>query len=146
VHALERIAAVEPAALARKLIATAPGTAVSAKLVADLAGRAAIRFSQHLSRLVGDTGIRSLVHRSIMVAGETFPWLTMLDRAGEADPCVAMRMSMEKQSAETAAEAFVLVWTTFVGLLGKLIGANLVERLLHEIWPTHVHERRQDPT
>lgn len=122
----------EPAALARRLI----GTSCSSAEVAACASRAALQLSQHLSRLVGDTGIKSIAHRSMMVASSTFPWLASEGRTATSDPCAAMRNAMAAQKAEVATEAFILVWTTFIGLLGKLIGKGLVEGLLDEIWPT----------
>jgi len=131
---------VDSGVLARELIAPEAGALASAKDVADRASRAANQLSQHLSRLIGDTGIKSLAHRSIMEAGQTFPWLAKIGHEGEADPCSAMRATMEEQDAEAATDAFILVWTTFVALLGEMIGRRLVEGLLHEIWPTYVPE------
>ena len=43
---------------------------------------------------------------------------------------------MEQQDPAASIEAFVAVLSTFVGLLERLVGEGLVERLLGEVWPT----------
>lgn len=121
---------------ARKLLASegAPG-ATMADRVAQVSERATV----HLARLVGINGIQTLFHRSLVLASAKFPWL--VDATGGRgdpgeDPFTALRDRLAPQDPEAAVEAFVLVLATFVGLLGRLIGEELVWRLLHEVWPS----------
>lgn len=107
--------------------------------MADRVARACERLTVHLSRLVGLTGIRTLFHRSVVLASAKFPWL--VDGTGGKsgpgeNPFGQLRARITPQDPEAAVEAFVLVLSTFVGLLSRLIGENLVWRLLHEVWPT----------
>jgi len=46
-----------------------------------------------------------------------------------------LRAAMEVQDPHTARDAFVDLLTTFIDLLGRLIGDALVGQLLHELWP-----------
>ncbi|MDQ3368165.1 MAG: hypothetical protein M3680_22300 [Myxococcota bacterium] len=107
--------------------------------MADCAALAFERVTVHLSRLVGLTGIKTLFHRSLVLSSRTFPWL--VDAAGGSggdDPFGALRARMADQDPDAVADAFILVLSTFVGLLGRLIGEALVLQLLHEVWPAVV--------
>jgi len=106
---------------------------------ADRVTRECERVTAHLARLVGQTGIRTLFHRSLILSSVTYPWL--VDGTGGKggpgeDPFEALRKRLLPQSADAVADAFGLVLTTFVSLLGRLIGEGLVRGLLHEVWPT----------
>ena len=111
---------------ARRLLAAQPGEGTSAKDVADRAARALERFSRHLGRLVGETGVETLWKRSIALASTRVPWLS----GG------TLREVMAQQAVDVATEGFVAAFSTFVGLLNRLIGEGLVDRLLAEVWPT----------
>lgn len=87
--------------------------------------------TQHLSRLLGETGVAMLLERSIVLASAEYPWLA----AARSRPIETISTAMESQTPEHATAAFVSVLTTFVGLLERLIGEGLVQRLLDEIWP-----------
>jgi len=72
----------------------------------------------------------------VVIAARSFPWLTEITRSpASEDPFEDLRTHVAKQSPEVATDAFVLILSTFVGLLGRLIGEELVLRLLHEVWP-----------
>ena len=121
---------------ARQLLASegTPGAPM-----ADRVARASERLTVHLARLVGLTGIKTLFHRSLMLASAKFPWLVDAEggKSGPGeDPFEALRERLVPQDPDAAVDAFVLVLSTFVELLGRLIGENLVWRLLHEVWPT----------
>ncbi|HUS31285.1 MAG TPA: hypothetical protein VMZ53_22395 [Kofleriaceae bacterium] len=100
---------------ARRLLAGRPSDSNSAKQVSARAAQSLERLSTHLARILGATGVHMLMERSI--ASSQFPH------------------AMENQNPETITDAFVDVLSSFVGLLKKLIGDGLVERLLHEVWP-----------
>lgn len=103
----------------------------------ELAGRAAHeceRFGTHLARLLGEAGIDVLLKRSVVLASNQFPWLAS---GPTSDTVVStLRDALEQQDPDSIAEAFVGVLTALVGLLERLIGEGLVERLLEEVWPT----------
>jgi hypothetical protein len=92
------------------------------------------RFGRHLARLLGDTGVQLLLKRSIVIASEPFSWLTTA--ATQDSALAALRVAMEQQDPASITEAFVAVLSAFVGLLERLIGEGLVERLLDEVWPS----------
>jgi len=127
----------ELADAARKLLAAEPGDG-SSKELAERATRACEQLARHLSRLLGNHGIRTLFDRCLIKAGVEFPWLANAKSVpgGKSDDAwSALRTAMEHQDPDTTREAFVLLLSTFVGLLERLIGEGLVERLLHEVWP-----------
>ncbi len=122
------------AAAARSLLAS-EGT--GSATTADRIAQASERLTVHLSRLVGLFGIQALFRRSLVISTRTFPWLVEATRTvGSEERLEDLRTQMAKQNPEVATDAFVLIFSTFVGLLGRLIGEELVWRLLHEVWPT----------
>ncbi|HTL32800.1 MAG TPA: hypothetical protein VL326_06735 [Kofleriaceae bacterium] len=118
---------------ARQIVAAQPAESASAARTAELAAQACERVGNHLARLLGESGVQLLVKRSIVIASAQFPWLTAGDNPQTA--VAAMRGAMEQQEPELIGDAFVAVLTAFVGLLERLIGPGLVERLLEEVWP-----------
>jgi len=127
----------ELAGAVRKLLAAEPGES-SSKELAERATRACEQLARHLSRLLGNNGIRTLFDRCLIKAGAQFPWLVQAKSVpgGTSDEAwSALRTALEHQDPDTACEAFVLLLVTFIGLLERLIGEGLVERLLHEVWP-----------
>ena len=65
--------------------------------------------------------------------------------AGE-DAWSSLRSAMEPQDPDNVREAFVLLLVTFIGLLERLIGEGLVERLLHEVWPAVFRTQQRETT
>ena len=123
---------------ARALLA---GGDVSASEVANRAVQACARWTAHLARLLGDAGVQVLLKRSVVIAAEQFAWLAV--GLSSDPPLPALRKAMEQQDRDSIIDAFVGVLTAFVGLLERLIGEGLVERLLEEVWPsvfTHVEK------
>ena len=122
---------------ARSLLAGQPGDGDSSKQVAERATLATERFTEHLSRLLGEIGARMLLERSIVIASARFSWLRTQPVAADqpTPPSSALRHAMEQQEPGAITDAFVELLVTFVGLLERLIGAGLVERLLNEVWP-----------
>lgn len=107
--------------------------------MADRIARACERITVHFARLVGLTGIHALFQRSMVLSSATFPWL--VDGTGglggmDDDLFEALRKRLLPHPDDAAVDAFVLMLTTFVGQLVRLIGEDLVWRLLNEVWPT----------
>lgn len=89
-----------------------------------------------------------LFQRSIAIAAADFPWLDAVPASAEqpVSAVSGLRDAMTQQEATSIAEAFVTVLSTLVGLLKRLIGDGLVERLLNELWPAiFVHEVKDIP-
>jgi hypothetical protein len=127
----------EVADAARKLLAAGPADGTSSKDVADRAARACEQLSRHLARLIGDYGVTTLFRRSVALASTRFPWLSASTNIEhEHNVCAVMRDAMELQEPAVTADAFAAVLSTFIGLLKRLIGEGLVDRLLSEVWPT----------
>lgn len=116
---------------ARALLA---GEGTSPSEVADRAVQTCGRLATHLARLLGDSGVQLLLKRSVVLASGHFAWLAV--EPSSDDALSALRSAMEQQDRDSIIDAFVGVLTTFVGLLERLIGEGLVERLLEEVWPT----------
>jgi hypothetical protein len=125
-------------AVAKRLLTGAGGDGDdAASKVAARAVEAVERLTQHLAELVGETGVRAVLARSVALSAAAFPWLATTipiirppDAAWES-----LRAAMAKQDPRRIREAFGVLLSTFVGLLGRLIGDGLVAHLLHDIWP-----------
>jgi len=122
----------ELAAAARNLVAGDSAARVAAESV-----QACEQLSHHLARVIGEIGIRTLIARSATLTSVRFPWLaSAIPKTASADsPWAALRVAMELQEPGTARDAFVDLLTTFIELLGRLIGDALVAQLVHELWP-----------
>jgi hypothetical protein len=124
-------------AVAQKILAGTGDDDGGASKVAARAVQAVEQLTQHLAQLVGETGVRALLARSVALSSETFPWLAgtiSIVRPGDS-PWASLRAAMEKQDPRTISEGFCVLLSTFVGLLGRLIGEPLVAHLLHDVWP-----------
>jgi len=121
----------ELAAAVRKLVTGDSPTHVAANAV-----QTCEQLSQHLARIIGEMGVRTLLARSAVLSSR-FPWLAgaILRTASADSPWIALKAAMDAQDPRTASEAFVNLLTTFIELLGRLIGDALVARLLQNLWP-----------
>ena len=104
----------------------------SSAQLAEGAAQACDRLAKHLSRLLGETGVRMLLKRSTVLATAAFPWLAA---ATASDDASGLRDAMVQQDPGSITEAFAAILAGFVGLLERLIGEPLVRRLLDEVWP-----------
>jgi hypothetical protein len=121
---------------ARKLLVREGGGGKSSQEVAAGAAQAWKKMSQHLSRLVGEGGVRALFDRSLTLTCAQFPWLVSAAKAAPSDPpWNQLRTCLETQDPDVGIEASVVLVITFVRLLGKFIGEALAVRLFHEVWP-----------
>lgn len=111
-----------------------PETAPDAKAVAAHAASVCELLAVHVSRLVGELGMRTLFARSLALASKSFPCFELSTTAGK-DPFEVLRTGLEAEAAERAIAAASHVFETFVELLERFIGGGLVASLLHEVWP-----------
>ena len=108
----------------------------------ELADRAVAAFralEQHLAHIVGDLGIQTVFRRALVLAAVNHPWL-----ASTKPDFAQLRAAFAAQPPEIAIDAFVAVLSTFVAVLGRLIGETLVWRLLGEVWPSIFPEVAQE--
>lgn len=118
---------------ARRLLAGRPGEPNTPKQVAARGAQACERFAHHVSRLLGETGVRTMLKRSVALASAELPWLG--GALSNPDHAAALQAVFEQQEPEAITDAFVAILSAFVDLLDRLIGTALVGRLLHEVWP-----------
>jgi hypothetical protein len=116
----------------RKLIAGDPASRAAADGV-----QTCEQLSQYLARIIGEIGVRTLLVRSTVLTSARFPWLaSAIPSVASADsPWAALRVAMSHQDPDTASEALVGLLSTFIDLLGRLIGDALLAHLLHVLWP-----------
>lgn len=124
----------EVATATRTLLATGYDVADSTKIAAHAAS-VCHEVSTHVSRLVGDLGMRAMFERSLYLAGASFECLrkTAVDKVD--GPYEALRVCLEAEAPDVALDAATHVLTTFIELLERFIGEGLVASLLHEVWP-----------
>ena len=132
-------AMVQMATAARRLLAGKPGEGNSSKAIAERAAHACEQLAHHLSRLLGATAVDMVMQRSVVLAGVTRPWLAPPPSrrpVGGVSTTQAVREAMERQEPAAITDAFAAILSEQVALLARLIGDELVERLLHEVWPS----------
>ena len=130
----------EFAGAARKLLSLegAPGaTAASSAEIAARAVKSWEKLSEHFAKLIGDTGVRTLLNRCVSIASAKFPCLATARASSTSteSPWSGLHDCLARQDPEYAIEAFTGLFATFVELLGRFIGEALVAHILHEIWP-----------
>src|SRR5579859_7770310 len=99
----------ELASAARRLLGANPNEGSTSKDVAERACRACEQLAIHLARLIGDTGIRTLFRRSLVLTSAHHPWLakgsTAPEAGGKSEPyCSSLRGPMEQQDPDTATD------------------------------------------
>ncbi|MCX5747551.1 MAG: hypothetical protein NT062_34230 [Proteobacteria bacterium] len=121
---------------ARAILAHEVGAERVSTRVAEAVVHAWERLARHFARIVGEDGIRTILARSVTVASGTFPWLVADGRGLIGDRSSAgLRAAMAIQDPDVIAGAFGALLAAFSALLGRLIGDELVARLLFEVWP-----------
>jgi hypothetical protein len=133
---------------ARKLLAGTDDDDAGPARVATRAVQVLEQLTKHLRQLVGETGIRALLARSVALSSATFPWLAgTIPIIQPADSAwVPLRAAMETQDVHAIREGFALLLSTFFGLLGRLIGEPLMAHLLHDVWPEVFPYSAKEPT
>jgi hypothetical protein len=92
------------------------------------------KLREHLGKLIGIGGFRSLLSRALALAGAEVPWLRALQI--NADGSLEGVDGLDKKpGSRTLAEGEVALVSQLLGLLVTFIGPELTLRLLHDIWP-----------
>lgn len=121
--------------LARRALAAEAGDPRSSEDAAEGARRICEKLTAHLSRLVGQAGILTLLSRSLTLTRATFPWIASVGATSDDSRWQPLEVCLAAQEKDTAIEALTLFLVLFIDLLCRLMGDSLVARLLQEIWP-----------
>ena len=120
----------------RRMMAREAGTDANAKAIAAAAHRLCGRLAEHLTPLIGDTGVAAICARSLHLVERRFPGLALIRASDPREtPFAHLQRSLEPQEPAVATEAAVAVLATAGELLASFIGESLTTRLLHEAWP-----------
>ncbi len=88
-----------------------------------------------LSPIIGPRGVTALGQRSLHLASAVHPWLAARQPGGPATLDSATLVALLSQrSSDDAAAAADTILQIFHGLLTRLIGGSLTERLLRGAW------------
>jgi hypothetical protein len=97
--------------------------------------RAIDKLRPHLVTLQGNIGFRSLVSRSIAVAGEETRWLRAVHVKSDGSLSGLKEELLEQVGPEQFYEGGVALLAQLLTLLFSLIGEDLTLQLAHEVWP-----------
>jgi len=119
---------------ARRLLDHAAGPGQSAGTQETPAFRVCEKLRGPLGKLMGVGGFRSLLARSLALAGAEVPWLGTLQIKADGS-LEGLNESEVKLDWSATAEGEVVLVAQLLGLLVTFIGAGLTQRLLHDVWP-----------
>lgn len=88
-----------------------------------------------LAPIIGQRGVAALYHRSLHVAGETYPWLASVPESmAPALDLTGLKSALARQASTDATLGGNHLLQAFQQLLNSLIGPSLSERLLRSVW------------
>ena len=122
--------------LARRLLESESGGRQEPADIVAAAERVLQRMHEHLARWFGPDGIHALLTRALAEARETHPALAHVQIAPERVlhlKGLTPGVTNAVDAAETSA-ALVALITSTIAVLTRLIGEDMVARLLHQIW------------
>jgi hypothetical protein len=109
----------------------------SSQEVANAVAAAFRAFDEVLLPIVGQRGVAALFKRTVHLAKQAHPWLSVSQEGVPTEmDLAALTHGLGAQTATDAAAAGVRLLQTFCGLLSGLIGPSLTERLLRSVWIT----------
>jgi hypothetical protein len=117
-------------AIAQQLLAYEAGADNPSEANTPAAFRVSEKLRRSISTLAGATGFRVLLSRALTLAKAQVPGLA----AVQVKPDGSLEGLSELRGAQ-APEAGALVIAQLLGLLGVLIGENLMLRLVVDVWP-----------
>lgn len=107
----------------------------SAEQIAAACGALWTELDLVLSPIIGPRGVTALGQRSLHLASAVHPWLSARQPGGPTTLNSALLVSLLAQrGSDDAAAAADTFLQTFHGLLSRLIGGSLTERLLRGAW------------
>ncbi len=101
-------------------------------------GLALLRWTQlavKLTPLIGEGGFCALYARSLHLANPQFAWITLAESGSSKDMLFqTLRADLDGTDTDSASKGNLALTETFTGLLSKLIGDMLTERILIAAW------------
>lgn len=108
---------------------------VEAGFLADLAVTTWRRVDVVLSPIFGQQGVSALFRRSLHLARAQYPWLQEMNPGTTAaSDFDALRAILTQREPLLVLEAHSWLLKTFCGLLAKLLGEALSQKLLQPVW------------
>lgn len=85
--------------------------------------------------IIGDAGFKSLLHRSLHLCGEQFPWLLPVNTSLQRD-AVFLELStrLAAQDVLQSMEASIRLLQLFIDILTVLIGDSLTTGIVRSAW------------
>lgn len=121
-------------ALTRRLLAHEAGRVKRTEGTLPSSFRVCEKLREPLGGLMGTSGFRSLLVRSIALAGAKTPWVLVL-RVSLDGTLIGLDQVPTSISARSFDQGEAAVTAEFLGLLVAFIGQTLTLRLLHDIYP-----------
>lgn len=120
--------------LATRLIAYETRGNKSSETESKVAFLVCEKLRPHLATLVGNTGFRALLSRSLALANAEVQWLRAVQVKADGSLESPEELHVQVEPKEILEGQVVLV-AQLLGLLVAFIGENLTVRLVREIWP-----------
>ena len=107
----------------------------SAEERAAAAGRVYEKLSLCLAPLVGSTGVRALLARSLILMSGEFPFLSGASFEHPEGAADRLRTSLQGQRPDDALRAAAALFGSFLTLLATYVGERLTAQILRTAWP-----------
>jgi hypothetical protein len=88
----------------------------------------------HFGGLIGVAGMQVLQDRSVTIAAERLPWLSV-PRHGSGVASWSLSSVFARRPPSEAVGEFAHLMASLITLVGRLIGEAMVEQVLHQMWP-----------
>ena len=122
--------------LARRLVARAAAQSDTQRGAALAAHAACERTFRELTRSLGQSGAHALLTRALAQARTEHPLVGNIRIGAQSDPGLAgVPDIVEAHGAPAVAAALEAVLETLLGLLGRLVGDDMVAQLVEHITP-----------
>jgi len=130
------VATLYTAAFARRLIMVEARDLDRPEAVAEAGERAWERLRRQMVILIGPEGFDALFARALALTRAEYPMLAGIHyEAANGYGLTGLRESAHEHAPTDLLDALVTVTAHFLAVLVRLIGADLVVRLMREAWP-----------
>jgi len=130
------VATSQTAALARRLVMDEAYGLDRPEAVMEAGERAWGRLRRRLITLIGPEGCDALFARALALSRSDYPILAGVHyEAATEYGLTGLREIIHESAPTDVLDALVTVTTYFLAVLARLIGADLVVRLVREAWP-----------
>ncbi len=130
------IAPSQTAALARRLVMIEARGLDRPEELAEAGERAWERLRRRLTVLIGPEGFDALFARALALSRSDYPMLAGIQyEAANGYGLTGLREIAHERAPTDVLNATVIVTANFLAVLARLIGVDLVVRLMREAWP-----------